>query len=65
MSAIVDDTDLPKDEREFGARLEALGSDYEIQYYVKKAEWVRNTLQRFNVLVPGSLGDTQVDQRRL
>ncbi|MBZ5626367.1 MAG: hypothetical protein LAQ69_47960 [Acidobacteriia bacterium] len=48
---VVDDVDLPRDERDFGARLEALGSDYEIQFYVRKAEWIPKAIEHTRVFI--------------
>ena len=48
---VVDEVDLPRDERVFASRLEVLGPEYDILIAFRESEWIPRAVEHIKVLI--------------
>ena len=48
---VVDDVEVPAEERTFLSRLEALGPDYDFQITLRESEWLPRTVEHVRVFL--------------
>ena len=50
---VVDDVEVPAEERTFLSKLQVLGPDYDFQITLRKAEWLPRTVENVRAFLEG------------